>query len=198
LLFAIYVNDLPDIAQSFMFCLLTTPNCFAVLYVSDLDVAQLQADIDSFLIWSKDWLLNLCISKCKCRRIEISNCSSHCYLINGESLCTTTEKDLGVVIDQNLKFHQQAAAAAAKVNVNCTLGLISKCFEHLDIDTLPLLYKTLMHPIWNMQMLYCITDQKLLERDQNRATRRILSLWERTYVERLSHLQFLSRCYRRN
>ena len=56
---------------------------------------------------------------------------------------------LGVVIDQNLKFRQQAVAAKA----NCTLGLISKCFEHLDIDTLPLLYKTLMHPIWKMQIL---------------------------------------------
>ena len=99
-------------------------------------MAQLQVDIDSFLIYSKDWLLNLSISKCKCRRIEILNCTFHRYLINSKSLCTTTtEKDLGVVIDQSLKFHQQAAAAASKAN--CTLGLISKCFEHLDIDTLP-------------------------------------------------------------
>ena len=52
---------------------------------------------------------------------------------------------MGVVIDQNFKFHQQAAAAAAKANH--ILGLISKCFEHLDIDTLPLLYKTLVLPI---------------------------------------------------
>jgi len=80
--------------------------------VSDLDVALLQTDIDSFLIWSKTWLLNLSISKCKCMRIRILKCSFHSYLINGESLCVTTgEKDLGVVIDQNLKFHQQAAAA---------------------------------------------------------------------------------------
>ena len=75
--------------------------------VSDLDVALLQANIDSFLILSKNWLLNLSISKCKCMRIGISNCSSHSYLINGEALCVTTaEKDLGVAIDQSLKFHQ--------------------------------------------------------------------------------------------
>ena len=65
------------------------------------------------------------------------------YLINGEPLCVATpEKDLGVVIDQNLKFHQHAAAAAAKTNR--ILGLINKCFEHLDADPLPLLYKTLV------------------------------------------------------
>jgi len=75
-------------------------------------------------------------------RIGISSVSSRSYLINGESLCTTTaEKDLGVIIDQNLKFHQHTAAAAAKANR--ILGLISKCFEHLDVDTLPLLYKPL-------------------------------------------------------
>ena len=48
-------------------------------------------------------------------------------------------------VDRNLKFHQHAAAAAAKAD--CILGLISKCFEHLDIDTLPLLYKTLVRTI---------------------------------------------------
>jgi len=79
-------------------------------------------------------------------RIGISSVSSHSYLINGESLCTTTaEKDLGVITDQNLKFHQHAAAAAAKANHS--LGLISKFFENLVVDTLPLLYKTLVHPL---------------------------------------------------
>ena len=81
--------------------------------VSDLNVAQLQADVDNFLIWMKNWL-NINNNKCKCMRIGMSSVSSHSYLINGESLCTTTaEKDLGVIIDQNLKFHQHAAAVAA-------------------------------------------------------------------------------------
>jgi len=96
-------------------------------------------------------------------RIGISNVSSRSYL--GESLCTTTaEKDLGVIIDQNLKFHQHKAAAAAKANR--IVGLISKCFEHLDVDTLPLSYKTvtLVRPILeyaNAIWEPCyITDQK--------------------------------------
>ena len=139
LLFAIYVNDLPDLVQSLMSLFADDTKLFCSI-VSDLDVTLLQADIDSFLIWSKNWLLNLSISKCKCMRIGISNCSCHNYLINGESFCTTTaEKDLGVIIDQNLKFHQRTAAAAAAAKAIRILGLISKCFEYLDIDTLPLL-----------------------------------------------------------
>ena len=78
-------------------------------------------------------------------RIGLSSGTSHSYFI-GESLCSTTaEKDLRVVIDQNLKFHQHAAAVITKSN--CILGLISKCFEHLDVDSLPILYKTLVCPI---------------------------------------------------
>jgi len=45
------------------------------------------------------------------------------------------------VVDQNLKFHQHAAAAA-----NHILGLIIKCFEHLDVNW-PFLYKTLVRPV---------------------------------------------------
>jgi len=87
-------------------------------------------------------------------------------LINGESLCTTTaEKDLGVIIDQNLKFHQHAAAAADKANR--ILGFINKCFEHLDVDTLPLLYKTLVCPILEYANAlwgpYYITDRNYLK-----------------------------------
>jgi len=199
LLFAIYVNDLPEVVQSLLFLFADDTKLFRSI-VSDLDVAQLQADVDNFLIWTKNWLLNINNSKCKCMRIGISSVSSHNYLINGESLCTTiAEKDLGVIIDQNLKFHQHAAAAAAKANR--ILGLISKCFEHLDVDTLPLLYKTLVRPsleyanaIWGP---HYITDQKLLERVQRRATKLVPSLKDLPYAERLSHLQLPSLCYRR-
>ena len=81
------------------------------------------------------------------------------------------------MIDQNLKFHQHAAAAAAKTNR--ILGLINKCFEHLDVDSLPLLYKTLVWPILEYANAvwgpHYIMDQKLLEK---RATKLVPTLRE--------------------
>jgi len=63
------------------------------------------------------------------------------YLIGDEPLCcTTAEKDLGVVVDQNLKFHQNATSVATKAN----RILVYKNFE---IDSLPILCKTLACPI---------------------------------------------------
>ena len=54
------------------------------------------------------------------------------------------EKDLGVVIDKDLKFHQQTASAVKKANM--ALGLIKKSFAFLDDQMLPLLYKSLVRP----------------------------------------------------
>jgi len=61
-------------------------------------------------------------------RIGISSVAPHSYVIDDEPLCSTTvEKDLGVVVDQNLKFHQHAAAIAT--------------------DSSPILCKTFVHPV---------------------------------------------------
>ena len=145
LLFAIYVNDLPEKVKSLIFLFADDAKIFRSI-TCDLDIVQLQGDADNFFEWSKTWLLNINNSKCKSMRIGLSSGTSHSYCIDGEPLCsTTTEKDLEVVVDQNIKIHQHAAAVATKANR--ILGLISKCFEHLDVDSLPILYKTLVHPI---------------------------------------------------
>jgi len=53
------------------------------------------------------------------------------YKMNGNTLThTNKEKDLGVIMDLDLKFHKQSASAIKKANV--TLGLIKKSFALLD------------------------------------------------------------------
>jgi len=62
LLFAIYVKNLPEVVQSLLFLVADDTKLFRSI-VSDLDVAQLQADVDNFFIWVKNWLLNINNSK---------------------------------------------------------------------------------------------------------------------------------------
>ena len=83
------------------------------------------------------------------------------------------EKVLGVLIDSELKFHKQTAAAVKKAN--SSLGLIKKSFALLDHKTLPLLYKSLVRPhleygnvAWGP---FYKEDAKLVERVQRRATK---------------------------
>ena len=56
----------------------------------------------------------------------------------------TTEKDLGIDLDSELKFRKQAAAAVAKGNQ--MFVLIKRSFLSIHTDTLPMLYKTLVRP----------------------------------------------------
>ena len=59
--------------------------------------------------------------------------------MNGYTLeQVTEEKDLGIIIDKELKFHKHTAMAIKKANI--ILGLIKKSFVNLDTNSLPLLY----------------------------------------------------------
>ena len=54
----------------------------------------------------------------------------------------TKEKDLGVLVDDKLKFHRPTAAAVKMANA--ILGLLKKSFVLFDEVTLPLLYQSLV------------------------------------------------------
>jgi len=72
LLFAIYVNDLPETVKSLMLLFADNTKLFCSI-TCDLNVFQLQADANNFFECYKTWLLNINNSKCKCMRIEITS-----------------------------------------------------------------------------------------------------------------------------
>jgi len=98
-------------------------------------------------------------------RIAISDRSPLIYMLDGEKLNVVShQKDLGIVVDHRLKFHQHTASVASKANR--VLGIICKSFECLDVDSLPRLYKALVRPIIEYANSICgpyyIGDQRML------------------------------------
>ena len=86
---------------------------------------------------------------------------------------TSEERDIGVIIDETLKFHRHTATAVKKANT--VLGIIKKSFITLDTQTLPLLYKSMVRPhleygnvFWGPHYK---SDQQMLEKVQKRATK---------------------------
>ena len=127
-------------------------------------------------------------------RVAISSVSPHNYLINGESFCTITEKDLSVVIDQNLISF-----------IYKQLQLLLKLIVFLDLSANVLSTLLLCHcyirpileyanAIWGP---YYISDHKLLERGQRRATKLVPSVKKLPYAECSLHLQLPSLSDRR-
>ena len=54
-------------------------------------------------------------------------------------------RDLGVIIDSDMKFHSHVSNAVSKANR--ILQLSSKSFVNLSPDMLPVLYKSLVRPL---------------------------------------------------
>ena len=197
-LFVIFVNDLPSDLDSGVRLFADDAKVYSNVSTA-LGCATLQGDLAKLERWSTDWLLKFNVSKCSILHLGARN-PKHSYTMLGQELSgLSLEKDLGVLVDKDLKFRRQAAAAANKANQ--ILGVIKRTFVHLDLHMLPLLYKALVRPhleygneIWGP---FNKADQLLVERVQRRATRLLPELRSLDYEERLRKLQLPSLQYRR-
>ena len=134
---------MPDIVRSVCLLFADDAKIFRSIKTS-FDYNILQEDLDAVINWSTRWQLPFNETKCKSLHIGKKN---HCqpYKMNGYTLeQVTEEKDLGIIIDNELKFHKHTAMAIKKANR--ILGLIKKSFVNLDTNSLPLLYKSLVRP----------------------------------------------------
>ena len=85
------------------------------------------------------------IGKCKVMHIGSRNLSSACYYINGHKLeeCQE-EKDLGVLVSNNLKMGPQCNHASQKANR--ILGLLKRMIDNKTPHIMLSLYKLLLPP----------------------------------------------------
>ena len=94
--------------------------------VNSESVNKLQLDLDNLERWSNQWQLPFNATKCKVMHFGFKN-PKYPYHLNGHALAVTDqEKDLGVIIDNNLKFHAHTAATSKKANQ--ILGVIKKSY----------------------------------------------------------------------
>ena len=105
ILFHIYINDLPDYVKSS--CKIFAYDMKIYAKVGNMaDVERIQKDIDELVEWSRTWLLNFNAGKCKVMHVGAN------YLMEGTEIqAVSEEKDLGVVVDDKLKFSRHIAAA---------------------------------------------------------------------------------------
>ena len=195
-LFTIFVNDMPSQVANHIKLFADDTKLYCRVPDSTSD---LQADIDALARWSEKWLLPFNESKCKVMHIGRRN-PEQTYSLNGTPVeATDEERDLGVIIDKELRFRKQAAAAVSKASQ--MLAVVRRSFANIDEITLPLLYKSMVRPfleygntIWGP---FSKLDQKQLERVQRRATRMVGAIRHLPYPQRLQHLGLPTLYYRR-
>ena len=102
-------------------------------------------------------------------------------------------------MDESLRFEKQISNVVQKANG--VLASIKRTFKYINIDSFPVLYKSLVRPhleycnsIWSP---YMVKDIKLMESVQRRATKIVPTLSLLPYEERLKLLDLPTLKYRR-
>ena len=200
ILFTIFINDLPDCAQSQCYIFADDTK----IYNKSENHDQIQNDIDSFLKWSDTWCLYFNAGKCKVMHAGKKN-PEHNYKMKIEGkddviiLECEEEKDLGVTFDKSLKFDVHIQNCISKANK--VLGIIKRSFTYLDTEIFIRLYKSLVRPILEYGNViwypYLKRQSVAIEKVQRRATKMLPSLRDFSYEDRLKQMKLPSLKHRR-
>ena len=112
---------------------------------------------------------------------------------------SSVEKDLEILVDNKLKFHEQCSAVVAKANK--LLGMIRQSFDYTNAEMILRLYKSLVRPVIEYGNIiwgpYYVMDQQAIKKVQRRATKIIPELRHYSYQESLQKLSLPSLVHRR-
>ena len=201
ILFVIYINDLPKEVISSTLLFADDTKIFRCIK-SVADSLELQKDLDKLVKWSKEWLLSF--NAAKCHVLSIGNFENivhaHNYTMNGTELeHVFEEKDLGVIIDSQLKFDEHIGTKIKKAN--SMAGLIRRSFTFLE----PILFRKLYVAFVRPHLEYCQSvwspyfhkHTNAIENVQIRATKAVDGLNNLTYEERLRKIDLPTLAHRR-
>ena len=197
-LFIIFINDMPDVVQSFIELFADDAKVFAEIK-DDHHNGILQEDIVALQGWAEKWQLAFNAKKCKVMHIGRNNPKRE-YIMDEEKLQEVEcEKDLGVWVDNQLRMQEHTANQVKKANK--LLGMIRRSFTYLDSESLCILYKSLIRT--HLEYANTVTSPQtereaiLLENVQRRATKMVPAIAHLDYVDRLRELKLPSLKYRR-
>ena len=166
---------------------------------TEQDRSELQEDLDNLQSWTSTWKMKFNSDKCKVLHLGNQNPRYEYRVCDICLEAVREEKDMGVIVDDKLKFDTHTVKQANKANK--VLGLIRRTFDNLDEEMLVLLYKSLVRP----HLEYChavvypqyVKQEKMLEAVQRRATRLVSKIRKKEYPESLEKLKLPSLAYRR-
>ena len=198
LLFVIFINDLPDCVTSEAYLFADDTKIFRVI-ANEEDRGELQKDLNQLDTWSKDWLLKFHPQKCKFMKIGKDEKNINYTLKDQKLQKVMEEKDIGVIIDDQLEFESHISEKINKANK--MFGLLRRSFNCLDIKNFTCLYKTMVRThldyassVWSP---YKIKHIEMIENVQRRCTRQLPYLKDLSYPERLKKLNLPTLAYRR-
>ena len=191
ILFDIFINDIDllaaliDILRKF-----ADDTKLGKIIASVEDSEVLQDCLNMLVDWADKWGMSFNTGKCKVMHVGSSNQKAQ-YTMAGAVLGTTeTERDIGVLVSDNMKPGKQCQKAAQ--TASSVLGQISRAFHYRDRITFVKLYKQYVRPHLEFAVTawspWTEADKECLEKVQRRAVKMISGLTSNEYIGRLAEL----------
>ena len=191
IMFIIYINDMTEGVTSYMNMFADDAKLLRKVADED-DCVALNQDLEKISEWSKKWEMSFNTKKCsvlefgKSKRRVVGN-----YFLNNEKIMKRTEeKDLGVVVTDNLNFGKHINKITGE-----TYNLVRNikvAFTYLDEEMVKKLVTTMIRPrleyaalVWSPNLK---KEIRKVERIQRAATKLPETLRNDTYEERLKKL----------
>ena len=202
ILFVIYINDLPEVVEqdSYVYLFADDTKVFRRINTNN-DRLILQNDISELTEWSRIWLLKFHPDKCVAMNVSTKPSPYNTSYKMGDHILKNSccEKDIGVYLDNNIKFDEHINQAVNKANR--ILAITRRTFECIDDDIFKMIFKGLVRPhleyaapVWSPHLKKHVD---LIESVQRRATKLVPGLKQLPYPERLKKLKLPTLAYRR-
>ena len=112
LLFLAYDNDFDDcLAHLFVLKYADGIKMYIVFsrHSQHLSTLAVQHDLDSAVLWADTWQLNFNVDKCSTLHFGYGNENNIYHIREQQITATESQKDLGVIISQNLRFSKHVS-----------------------------------------------------------------------------------------
>ena len=143
LCFCLFINDLPDIVLNNMLLFADDAKLFGSASTAE-EQNTIQDDLDKIQQWTEQWQLPLNAAKCTVMHLGSQKLRRNYHVGNIELKASEAEKDLGLWVDNKLKFHLQTDKAVRQGHR--MIAIIRRTFTYLDEDIFQKLYKALVRP----------------------------------------------------
>ncbi len=190
-LFSIYINDIDLIVELITLLIKFADDTKAANIIrSQEDQRVLQECLDALMAWAAKW--GMAFNAAKCKVMHVGRRNPRFQYTMGEHILETTERerDIGMLVNSNLKPSDQCRAAAR--TAQAVLGQLTRAFHYRDRHVFMRLYKQYVRP----HLEFCTQawapwyeeDKNCLEKVQQRAIAMVSGLRGRGYEERLAEL----------
>ena len=154
MLFNLFINDVTDHANHNITIKLFADDIKIYTDIQNIHLHNFQKQLDNIHLWSSTWQMQISHSKCNILQIGSSNSPHTFHFVNNTIQQVDSVIDLGVTIDNKLRFKNHINNISLKANQRA--ALIKRCFLSRNPNNLIRAFKNIRAPYSRIRLHHMV------------------------------------------